>query len=51
MPGSPVLVGTWTGEDVALPMRAVPPPVPVGMDRSPVTGPEFGAYVVMPAAE
>lgn len=46
--GAPVVRGTYTGGTVTLPMRAVSPPVPVGMSssRAPSTGTAFNAYVV-----
>jgi hypothetical protein len=46
--GTAVVQGTYTGGTVTLPMRAVSPPVPVGMSssRAPSTGTAFNAYVV-----
>jgi hypothetical protein len=46
--GSPVVSGTYGGGSVTLPLRAVQPPVPVGLasSRSPSTGTAFNAYVV-----
>jgi hypothetical protein len=46
--GAPVVRGTYTGGAVTLPMRAVSPPVPVGMSssRAPSTGTAFNAYLV-----
>src|SRR5205823_2875943 len=48
--GSAVVSGTYDGSAVALPMRAVAPPIPVGLSssRAPATGTDFNVYVVMP---
>ena len=50
--GDPVASGRYDGKPIALPMKTVPPARPVGMPDYPVpvTEPEFGAFVVIPAA-
>jgi hypothetical protein len=49
--GETVVEGKYDGTPVALPMREYHAVVPVGMPdhKSPVTGPEFNVFVVMPA--
>jgi hypothetical protein len=48
MNGAAVTSGTFNGGSVALPIRAVPPPAPVGWTTrvAPATGTVFNAYVV-----
>jgi hypothetical protein len=48
--GSPLLTGTYHGENVRLPMKPVPPRPAIGWDSShlPVTEPEFGVYLLLP---
>ena len=49
--GEPVLTGRYTGDPVRLPMSGRKPVQPVGMPDYPlpVTEPEFGVFVVLPA--
>ena len=49
--GAPVVSGTYEGTPLALPMKPVRAVRPVGMPDYdlPVTEPEFGAFVVLPA--
>jgi len=46
--GPPVASGTVSGSSIAIPMRGVPAPIPIGLATSPApqTGPEFDAFVV-----
>jgi hypothetical protein len=48
--GPPIASGTYTGGPLELPMVAITPPSPVGVDTAraaPVTGPTFDVFVLM----
>jgi len=46
--GTPVASGRYAGGSVTLPIRSLPPPVPIGLtsSRAPATGIDFNAYIV-----
>ncbi len=51
--GDPLFAGTWTGDPIRLSMQPTNPVQPVGMPdyELPVTEPEFGVFLVLPARE
>jgi hypothetical protein len=48
--GSPVLRGTYDGRPLSVPMNNLPVAKPAGVATPPATGPEFNAFVLVPAA-
>src|SRR4029453_10016710 len=48
--GAPVVTGTYTGGNVSIPMTGLSVAAPVGWAAPPNPGPEFGAFVVLPAS-
>lgn len=49
--GEPIVSGTYDGEPITLPMRAVRPPTPIDggtTAETPTTGPEFDVFLVTP---
>ena len=48
--GAPVLQGTYDGSAVVLPMTGLSVATPVGVAAPPPTGPEFNAFIVLPAS-
>jgi hypothetical protein len=47
--GAPVLTGTYDGSALVLPMTGLSVATPVGWSAPPPTGPEFNAFVLLPA--
>jgi len=48
--GAPVLTGTYNGSALVLPMTGLSVATPVGVAAPPPTGPEFNAFVLLPAS-
>ena len=48
--GAPVVTGTYSGGSVSIPMTGLSVAAPVGWGAPATTGPEFGAFVVLPAS-
>jgi hypothetical protein len=48
--GAPVLTGTYGGGSITLPMDNLTVATPVGVPAPPPTGPEFNAFVLLPAS-
>ncbi|MEP6994320.1 MAG: S-layer homology domain-containing protein, partial [Acidobacteriota bacterium] len=48
--GAPVVTGTYSGGSVSIPMTGLSVAAPVGWSAPPPTGPEFGAFVLLPAS-
>ena len=46
--GAPVLVGTYAGGSITLPMTGLSVAAPVGLTAPPATGPELNVFVVLP---
>lgn len=48
--GPALVTDIYSGSLVRLPMKATPPPAPIGMPefKAPTAGPEFGVFVVLP---
>ena len=48
--GAPVLTGTYSGGSIVLPMAGLSVAVPVGVVAPLPTGPEFNAFILLPAS-
>ena len=48
--GAPVLTGTYDGGSVSIPLTGLSVAAPVGWAAPPPTGPEFNAFVLLPAS-
>ncbi len=48
--GAPVVTGTYAGGTVTIPLSGLSVAAPVGWAAPPPTGPEFNAFVVLPAS-
>jgi len=48
--GAPVLTGTYSGGSITLPMNSLSVAIPVGVVAPNRTGPEFNAFILLPAS-